>query len=95
MSNHLDLMTSIAGQPIKTVEDIWSDPDAERLSAKLASEAYALYGLPGLVADEKPIVGKAYHEGMIGYHLAPGDHQITTFDWHLYMDFADKHLKKK
>lgn len=91
------LLATIAPRPLyvkSDIEDEWSDPDAEFYSAKLASEAYELYGLPGLVADEKPEVGKAYHEGMIAYHVAPGDHALTTFDWHKYMDFADKHLKK-
>lgn len=90
------LLATIAPRPMyikDNIEDTWIDPDAEFLSAKLASVAYELYGLPGLIADEKPELNKPYHDGMIAYHVAPGGHQMTTADWHMYMDFADKHLK--
>ena len=90
------LLATIAPRPMyikDNIEDTWIDPDAEFLSAKLASAAYELYGLPGLIADQKPEVNKPYHDGMIAYHVAPGGHDMNTSDWHMYMDFADKHLK--
>lgn len=91
------LLACIAPRPLyvkSDIEDLWSDPDAERKSAVLASKAYELYGCKGLVIDDAAVVpGKAYHDGTIGYHLAPGDHDLTRFDWQCYMDFADKHLK--
>jgi len=91
------LLACIAPRPLyvkSDIEDEWSDPEAERKSAILASPAYELYGLKGLVIeDDEVILGKKYHEGTIGYHLAPGDHNLTRFDWNCYMDFADKYLK--
>lgn len=90
------LLAAIAPRPLYVKSDDldeWADPDAEFNCAKMASEAYALYNLPGLVAGEYAELGKAYHEGMIAYHRAPGDHNLTTFDWNYYMDFTDKHLK--
>ncbi len=95
VDQHL-LLATIAPRPMyikSNIEDIWIDPDAEFRCAKLASAAYELYGLPGLIADEKPEVNKPYHDGMIAYHVAPGGHDMNTSDWHMYMDFADKHLK--
>ena len=90
------LLATIAPRPLYIKSDVldeWSDPEAELLSAKLASSVYELYGLKGLVCDEKAEVAKAYHDGMIAYHVSPIDHSLTTSDWGYYMDFADKHLK--
>ena len=90
------LLAIIAPRPlyIKSDDlDDWADPDAEFACAKMASAVYELYGIPGLIAPKQVEVGKAYHEGTIAYHRAPGDHNITQFDWNYYMDFADKYLK--
>ena len=90
------LLAAIAPRPLYVKSDgldIWADPEAELKSARLASAAYALYGLPGLVAEEDIQIGKAYHDGFIAYHRTAIDHNITHSDWAYYMDFADKHLK--
>ncbi|MBE6688302.1 MAG: hypothetical protein E7588_03370 [Ruminococcaceae bacterium] len=73
-----------------SIEDEWADPDAEFLSAQLASCAYELYGLKGLVAPEKPELNKVYHEGRIAYHVKSGDHSQTAFDWDNAMDYFEK-----
>lgn len=91
------LLATIAPRPLyikSDVEDEWSDPDAELKSALLASPVYELYGMKGVVIDDEDIIlSKKYHDGMIAYHRAPGDHDMTRFDWRCYLDFADKHLK--
>ena len=73
-----------------SIEDEWADPDAEFLSGKLASEVWELYGLKGLVAPEKPVLSEVYHEGRIAFHVKPGDHSQTMFDWEKAMDYFDK-----
>ena len=75
-------------------EDSWADPAAERLSCRLAEDAFALYGRQGVVLpDEENIaVNTPYHEGNIGYHVKTGDHGITHFDWKLFLDFLDQKL---
>ena len=91
------LLAAIAPRPLYVKSDgldIWADPDAELKSARLASKAYELYGLKGLVEEETIEIGKAYHDGMIAYHRTAIDHNITHSDWAYYMDFADKHLKR-
>ena len=91
------LLACIAPRPLyvkSSIEDEWADPEAERKSAQLASAAYELYGLKGLIIEDETVVtNKKYHDGTIAYHMASGDHDMTRFDWHCYMDFADKHLK--
>ncbi|MBQ8858805.1 MAG: hypothetical protein IJ012_03340 [Clostridia bacterium] len=73
-----------------SIEDEWSDPDAEFLSARLASEVYALYGHNGLIAPEKPILNEVYQEGRIAFHVKEGDHSQTKFDWDKEMDYFEK-----
>jgi len=79
------------------VTDDWADPRSERRACVLASEAYELYGKPGVVLPgiEKEDVecDRAYHEGTIGYHVASGGHGIDPFDWKQFMDFWEKKRK--
>lgn len=76
-------------------EDAWADPEAERLSCRLANEVYELYGKKGVVLPDEPVeADKAYHEGSIGYHVKTGGHSITFVDWNMYLDFIDLKLKE-
>ncbi len=75
-------------------EDLWAWPDGEVWSAELADEVYELYGKKGLVLEGEVQLDVPYHEGSIAYHRRSGAHQITEYDWKLYMDYADKILKK-
>jgi len=90
------LLALIAPRPLYVAsasKDEWSDPDAELLSCRLASEVYELYGLKGVIVDEKVKNNFAYHEGMIGYHRKEGDHAIEKYDWRMFLDFADKKFR--
>ncbi len=74
-----------------STEDSWADPEAERLSCRLASEAWELYGTVGAVLPDEPVdADKAYHGGSVGYHMKTGEHSITHADWAYYLDFLDK-----
>jgi hypothetical protein len=76
-------------------EDEWADPDAELLACQLASPAFELYGLKGLVMeDDSPILNKAYKDGHIAFHVKEGDHSQLQFDWDNLMDYFDKIIEE-
>ena len=72
-------------------DDYWAGQRGEWWAAKLASPAWELYGKKGLVADAYPEPEKPQQEGCVSYHLRKGPHFLAPFDWHRYMDFADRH----
>lgn len=72
-------------------EDRWADPRGEFLSGVNAGPAYALFGKTGLGTEEWPRPGVTIGEA-VGYHIREGRHDITAFDWKLYLDFADRHF---
>lgn len=73
--------------------DRFADPDSEYLTAVLASEAYTLLGLDGLVGytDETIPAGQRLFDGRVGYQLREGPHDLTSADWQAYCDFFDVH----
>ena len=76
-------------------EDAWAGPRGEFEAAKRASKRWEDYGLKGLSLEAYPQPGVWDHSGRIGYHLRPGRHDLSRWDWERYMDFMDLHLKNK
>ncbi|MBR6586591.1 MAG: glycoside hydrolase family 97 catalytic domain-containing protein, partial [Kiritimatiellae bacterium] len=72
-------------------EDVWAGPEGEYYSGILASPAWRLYGKKGLVSNGFPPPEKPLQEGCISYHLRTGKHNLTPYDWSVFMNFADKH----
>jgi hypothetical protein len=71
-------------------EDLWADPRGEFLSLAHASPVFALWGDPPIAADAMPPVSQPLIVGRRGYHVRPGTHNLTPYDWDRFADFADR-----
>ena len=76
-------------------QDAWSDPQAEFRACVHAAPVYQLFGLKGSGSNVMPEVSVPMLDGSIGYHIRPGQHDLTAYDWKCFMDFADRHWKTR
>ncbi|NMA94646.1 MAG: acetylxylan esterase [Clostridiales bacterium] len=68
--------------------DRGADPKSEFLSCVVASKVYKLLGYRGLITpNEYPKSPTELHSGDIGYHIRPGHHYFSRYDWNRYMEF--------
>jgi hypothetical protein len=91
------LLSLIAPRPLYVASaegDQWSDPRGEFLGAKGAGPVYHLFRENGVGVGAMPRTGQPVGD-FIGYHIRTGKHDITLYDWQQYMDFADRHLKRR
>ena len=72
-------------------EDYNADPLGEFISLRETEAVYAFFGSKGLGVSEMPSLGESIQNDL-GYHLHKGPHDITPFDWKIFLNFADLHL---
>jgi len=87
-----ELIALVAPRPVyiaSALEDKWADPQSEFFAGVAASPVYQLLGRFGLASGEMPEVSTPLHGGLIGYHVRPGGHDLTLYDWERFLDFAD------
>ena len=92
-----ELLALIAPRPVyvaSAAEDLWADPKGEFLSCVFASPVYELLGMKGLPSNVIPPLSSPL-VGTIAYHIRPGKHDVTLYDWQCYMDFAADYFKLK
>jgi hypothetical protein len=91
------LLSLMAPRPLyvaSAVEDTWSDPKGEFLSAREASKVYALFGKKGIETDSLPPLHQPVG-GTIRYHIRAGKHAVTLYDWERYLQFATEQFGGK
>jgi hypothetical protein len=75
-------------------EDTWTNPSGAFAMLKAAGGAYHLVGAEGLAATEMPATNQLV-DSNLGFFMRPGKHSMTKGDWKVFLDFADKHLRKQ
>ncbi len=90
------LLSLIAPRPVyvaSAAEDLWADPKGEFLSLKHAVPVYELLGAEPLPVEEMPVIDRPVMSKDMGYHVRTGKHDLTAYDWEMYMNFADMNFK--
>lgn len=66
-------------------EDAWADPQGEYLALKAAAPFWGTDSLPPLESIWRP--GRRVWSGQLGWHLRPGPHDMTSWDWQRFLAF--------
>ncbi len=75
-------------------EDTWADPEGQFRVLQGADRVYRLLGSRGLDGAAYP-ESERLVDSPLGYYIRPGKHSMTTADWKVFLDFADKNLPAK
>ena len=89
------VLAMIAPRPLyiaSAIDNHGADPEGEFLAAVAADPVYRLLGTSGLPTKQWPPVNHPV-AGQIGYHVRSGGHNVTSYDWTQFLNFADMHLK--
>jgi hypothetical protein len=90
-----ELIALIAPRPLyigAATEDIGGDPNGQFLAEVAAGPVYALLNKDGLDTAVMPAVEHPVQHDL-GFHIRPGRHGVTAYDWDQYLQFADRFYK--
>jgi len=90
-----ELIALCAPRPVllsNATEDAWANPPGQFEMLRAADPVYRLVAGDGLGAEKMPEVGKLL-DSRLGYYIREGKHSMTTPDWKVWLDYADKWLK--
>lgn len=88
------LLALMAPRPLYVASatgDQWADPVGEFLSLKSCTPVYDLFGYTQVFPQNIPDPDKPYR-GVTGYHIRSGKHDITDFDWIMYLNWCNRWL---
>ena len=86
------LLALIAPRPLYVASaslDDWSDPKSEYKSLYLANEVYKVYGYDANLPSALPEPEQQIIFERMGHHIRIGEHNLTGYDWNLYLNFLD------
>jgi hypothetical protein len=90
------VLALIAPRPVYLAtarEDRQADPEGEFASAIAADPVYKFLGTKGFSERTFPSLNQpVYHQ--IGFHIRPGGHDVTTYDWIQFLNFSNLHSGK-
>ncbi|MCE6993156.1 acetylxylan esterase [Dyadobacter sp. CY323] len=90
------VMALIAPRPVylATAEgDTQADPRGEFETAKASDPVYKFLGTKGFNATAFPALNQPIYD-QIGFHIRPGGHDVTNFDWAQFLKFSNLHFQK-
>jgi hypothetical protein len=71
-------------------EDLWADPRGEFLALAASSPVYGLFGEPPIESSQMPPIDSPLVVSRRAYHVRTGGHNLTSYDWARFVDFADR-----
>jgi dienelactone hydrolase len=90
-----ELIALCAPRPVflsNAEEDLWANPDGQYAMLKAAAPVYALFGETIALTEQRPAMSQPLLE-RLAYYIRPGKHSMTSEDWKVWLDYADKWLK--
>ncbi len=89
------LIALCAPRPVllsNATDDKWANPAGQFEMLRAAEPVYRLFASDNLASEKMPEVGKLL-DSRLGYFIREGKHAMTTPDWKVWLDYADKWLK--